>query len=131
MRNEVINILTVLGNSSNVKEVIDHITTDSEMFNIELPNTMIIGTVGFIDELNKVKFWTYDVTPYEVILDLSIKFPTVKLKVEYADEDLGVNVGVYLLKDGEVVDSNTPKALSNEAYSMGIDITGDDYFITN
>jgi hypothetical protein len=201
MANEVINILTVLGDTSDVKEVFKTIISDKdEFFNISfnqfIPMPLDIkktaspvwlmeqedydnwmrkygetnreffdgypitedmqqdlldkygvdtwekwainywgckwdvqGTVS-LGKMNKVKFWTADNTPYNAMVTLSRLFPNVKLKVEYADEDLGVNVGLYYLVNGEMVDSHTPKALSNEAYSMAMDITGDEYYIT-
>lgn len=39
--------------------------------------------------------------PFPVIEALSIKFPNHPLEVEYADEDLGYNLGKYAIKNGE------------------------------
>lgn len=44
-------------------------------------------------------------TPLRAMAALSEKFPTVTIKVEYADEDTGNNVGYYILLNGEMVES--------------------------
>ena len=199
MGNEVINILTVLGDSSEAKEVIDTITANSEFFNVSFENFIpmpknirrtaspvwlmeqedydkwmkqydteereyedgypitdeirqdllskygvdnweswainywgtkwdVQGTES-LGKPNKAKFWTYENTPYEAMVTLSKLFPNVKLKVEFADEDLGINVGVYFLVNGEKVSDHIPKALSDEAYEMSMHITGDYYYV--
>lgn len=199
MANEVINILTVLGDSSEAKVVIDTITSDSEFFNVSFNNFIpmpkdirrtaspvwlmeqenydrwmkqygdsdreyhegypiteemqqdllskygvdtwekwamqywgtkwdVQGTVS-LGKPNKVKFWTYENTPYEAMVTLSKLFPDVKLKVEFADEDLGINVGVYYLVNGEKVSDHIPKPLSDEAYEMSMNITEDFYYV--
>lgn len=46
-------------------------------------------------------------TPAPVIEKLSEKFPDVKIKVWYADEDYGYNVGKYEFKNGEVTDDES------------------------
>lgn len=38
-----------------------------------------------------------------IIEQLSKIFPNVEFKVEYADEDLGQNCGIFIVKDGEVI----------------------------
>lgn len=78
---------------------------------------------------NKIKFTTGDSTPFEVMIRLSVMFPRVTVKVEYADEDIGVNVGMYKLDNGEVTEHNQPLMASVEAYTMAIDITGDTFYI--
>ena len=199
MTNEVVNILTIIGDSSEVKEVIDTITSDYEVFNISF-NTFIPmprdirrtsspvwlmeqdkydqwikendsddrdfyegypitkemrknllskygvdtwekwaiqhwgtkcdvqGTTS-LGKPNMVKFWTCDETPFEAMLTLSKKFPNVKLKIQFADEDLGVNVGEYTLDNGEKINDNIPEALSDEAYEMSMYITEDFYYV--
>lgn len=78
---------------------------------------------------NQLSFNTSDSTPFVGIIRLSIMFPRVIFKVEYADEDLGVNVGIYRIENGNVLSNDQPKVLSIEAYSMAMDITGDTYYI--
>ena len=78
---------------------------------------------------NQVKFVTSDSSPFNAIVRLSIMFPRVIFKVEYADEDLGVNVGVYRIEYGSVLSNDQPKVLSIDAYSMAMDITGDTFYI--
>jgi len=82
------------------------------------------------DDDNKIKFWTSDYMPIHDLKKISEKFPDLTLRVEYADEDLGINVGVYYLENGEMVDYKIPEPLSVDAYEMSMDITGDKYYIT-
>ena len=51
-----------------------------------------------------VKFDTAWSHPEPVIDALSDKFPKEIIQVVYADEDLGYNLGSYLIKDGEATD---------------------------
>ncbi|VVE59687.1 hypothetical protein PSP20601_05607 [Pandoraea sputorum] len=47
--------------------------------------------------------WT---CPTPVFFALSKKFPTDKIDVQYADEDVGRNCGMFALLDGEVIESD-------------------------
>jgi len=78
---------------------------------------------------NKVQFYSADTIPLRAFEYLSKINPSIKIKFEYADEDLGVNVGTFYIKNGEVVDLMQPKPLSTEAYTMSIAITGDDFYV--
>ena len=49
---------------------------------------------------------------------LSEQFPNVELSYEFADEDIGYNVGEYTFKNGSIVD-NSPANNSKKAYEMG------------
>jgi hypothetical protein len=61
---------------------------------------------------------------------LSAKYPTLTIKVEYADEDLGQNVGGYIMFDGEIEDCTYPEGGSEEALEMAMSIKGDqDYYL--
>lgn len=80
---------------------------------------------------NKVKFFTDGNCPYEALNSLSKLFPTIKIKLQWADEDLGYNVGEMFIKDGEVIESVSPKNGSFEAFEMAISITGDRFYITD
>lgn len=50
-----------------------------------------------------IRFDTAWTTPLPVIRRISQMFPDVKLTIEFADEDIGQNCGVYVLKDGEIL----------------------------
>lgn len=41
-------------------------------------------------------------TPLEAMIAMSKKFPTLEIRVEYADEDLGYNCGFYTLQGGAI-----------------------------
>lgn len=43
-------------------------------------------------------------TPAPVIAKLSEKFPDIKIKVWFADEDFGYNVGKYICEKGEIIE---------------------------
>jgi hypothetical protein len=77
-----------------------------------------------------IKFETAWSTPYPVMEALSRKYPEAIIKVRYADEDFGHNVGEYELQDGIEISGNYPEGGSNEAYELAADIQGDpDWFI--
>jgi hypothetical protein len=73
---------------------------------------------------NTLRFCSAWSTPYPAMVKLSEKFPEVVIKVRFADEDFGSNVGEYELCGGVVTNQNVPDSGSYEAYKMAIDISG-------
>jgi hypothetical protein len=146
MANDVINIVTVLGNSIDVQEVMKVLVNKEEM---KLDLLDKYGVSNWIDwsnkywgtqfnamgseilNHNKVRFTTDTNCPYEAITTLSKIFPSVKIKLQWADEDLGYNVGEIYLQNGDVIDSKAPKGGSDEAYEMAMTITDDKFYITD
>ena len=49
---------------------------------------------------NTISFQTAWDTPMKLIAYLSLLFPEVVIQVRYADEDIGVNCGAYILENG-------------------------------
>lgn len=171
MANDVINIVTVLGDSIDVQEVMKVLVNkkDNVSFDVFIPMPSDIkatkksvateemkldlldkyGVYNWIDwsekywgtqsnalesvvlNHNKVKFYTDTNCPYEAITTLSKIFPSVKIKLQWADEDLGYNVGEMYLQNGVVIDSKAPKGGSDEAYEMAMVITDDKFYITD
>ena len=80
-----------------------------------------------IDE-SMIVFSTAWGTPYHAITILSVKYPTLRFEVEFADEDFGHNVGKYTFLDGECVDENIPEGGSFEALRMAIEVRGDEEY---
>jgi hypothetical protein len=79
---------------------------------------------------NEISFETAWSTPYPVIEALSRKFPEAVIKVRYADEDFGHNVGEYTFQGGDLVEEYTPEGGSDEAFELAADIQGDtEWFI--
>lgn len=69
----------------------------------------------------------------KLVAALSNRFPDVKFQYEYADEDVGFNVGRIDFLDGETIYENIPDAHSKEEYEMAFDImncTADLYNLT-
>lgn len=56
---------------------------------------------------NEIRFDTAWSHPQPVIEALSRRHPQETFKVLYADEDLGCNLGAYLIRDGEIENLNT------------------------
>jgi hypothetical protein len=84
----------------------------------------------FNESSNTITFDTAWSTPQEAMYHLSTKYPSLTFKVEYADEDLGFNVGGYIMFEGEIEDCNYPEGGSEEAYEMAMTIKGDqDYYL--
>lgn len=57
-------------------------------------------SVDFSDETISLEFQTAWSTPYPVFARLSEQYPSLSIRVLYADEDFGSNCGEYLLEDG-------------------------------
>jgi len=86
----------------------------------------------FFNGDNMIEFSTAWSTPYHAITALSVKYPTLRFEVEFADEDFGHNVGKYTFLDGECVEENIPKGGSPEALKMAMDIRGDhEYYLVD
>jgi len=78
-----------------------------------------------VREDGDIKFETAWSTPEPVFAALSIKYPDAEIRVRFADEDFGHNVGEFTYKNGECVYSNVPEGGSEEAYEMAADIMDD------
>ena len=77
---------------------------------------------GSVISDSSVYFQTAWATPYKAMVSLSEKFPSVTIKVQYADEDFGHNVGEYTLLSGDEIDINIPEGGSSEAIKMALEI---------
>ena len=82
-----------------------------------------------IDKDGAIKFATPHCTPYDTIEEASRLHPNVKISVIFADEDLGNNVGAYILKGGERLKEFVPENGSIEAYKMAMDILENYHYI--
>ncbi len=71
-----------------------------------------------------IAFYTAWNAPIPVIEELSERYPHVSMMLEYADEDVGSNVGRITYRAGIVVDKDIPDCGSVKAYEMFSDITG-------
>lgn len=60
-------------------------------------------------DLCRVRFSTAWSHPFPVVIGLSIRFPHEKIEVEWADEDLGSNVGSYWITGGEITNLYEPE----------------------
>ncbi len=132
MANDVINIVTILGDSIDVQEVMKVLVKNKRVtFKDIAPTDDIRVYYTTLLDKNKVRFFTDDNCPYEAINILSELFPSVKIRLQWADEDLGYNVGEITIKNGDVIDSKAPKGGSDEAYAMAMVITEDKFYITD
>jgi len=64
--------------------------------------------------------------PAPIIEKLCEFFPEITFKVSFADEDMGHNVGSYIVKGDEIIEQNFPEGGTKEAYKMAFEIKGDD-----
>jgi len=79
-----------------------------------------------------IEFNTAWSTPYHAITALSVKYPTLRFEMEFADEDFGQNVGKYTFLGGECIEEDIPKGGSPEALRMAMEIRGDEeYYLVN
>ena len=80
--------------------------------------------VHFDQESQSIHFLTAWDTPMPVIDKLSQMFPEMEIDLQWADEDIGHNVGHVVLLAGEPIDGNIPEGGSREAYEMAFQIHG-------
>ena len=59
---------------------------------------------------DKIKFLTAWSAPHPILQKLSEMYPDVKMKHEWADEDIGMNCGRYVYYDGERVEEYFPES---------------------
>ncbi len=123
MPNWVRNKLFIHGQSDKVKQCTLEISSDQEHISFEkiLPRPSDIGdnwydwslenwgtkwdvSETFEDENGYICFDTAWSTPVEIINLLSERFPNLTFEVQYADEDLGNNCGIYSIKNGAELD---------------------------
>jgi hypothetical protein len=126
MPNWVRNRLLIHGDTQTVKECLSFISSDGEHISLNkiVPKPKDIGegwydwclenwgtkwevNETYEDEEGWVCFETAWSTPEPVIQSLSLKYPTLSFEVEYADEDLGINCGRFIIKDGLEIESYT------------------------
>lgn len=62
----------------------------------------------------------------ELIKVLSKKFPEVKIRYSWADEDIGFNTGVMEFKKGRVILQDIPEGGTSHAYEIACDVQGYD-----
>lgn len=79
--------------------------------------------------IGEIEFQTAWSHPLPVIEALSRKYPDALLHVQYADEDIGYNVGQYSVKDGCFSDVYKVPDGSKEAFEIAFELygCGDDY----
>ena len=62
--------------------------------------------------------------PALVMDKLSRMFPEIKIDLQWADEDVGYNVGHVVLLAGKAIAGHIPEGGSREAYEMSFQIHG-------
>jgi hypothetical protein len=78
------------------------------------------------DDGNTIEFDTAWSPPTPIIEKLSEMYPDVVINHQWADEDLGYNVGEIEYSGEEQISINVPSGGSKEAYEMAADIQGFD-----
>ena len=63
--------------------------------------------------------------PLPIIEAMSKRFPDVEITIQWADEDIGTNVGRQTYRDGQVIDEFIPESWSKEAYDLAFETFGD------
>ena len=80
--------------------------------------------------LSRVKFETAWSHPFPVIVALSKRFPDMPIRAMYADEELGYNLGTYMIQAGVKIEQydfveGTEKAREFAAQLTGYDLDGE------
>lgn len=78
---------------------------------------------------SKFLFYTANATPHSAMVKMSMKYPDIEFRVQYADEDLGFNVGEYTLVNGETIYTKVHKEFTVESFMMAYKLIADDYYI--
>ena len=73
-------------------------------------------------DLAVLRFDTAWSHPLPVVAALSRRFPEERIDVMYADEDLGYNVGAYVMQGGEIIEERTPEGGATEARDLAAQI---------
>ena len=63
--------------------------------------------------------------PIPIVEALSKRFPDIEVSIQWADEDIGNNVGTMSFRNGEITDEYIPEGGSKEAYELAFEIRGD------
>lgn len=71
---------------------------------------------------NKIEFLTAWSRVEPVMKQLSERFPDAEFSYQWADEDVGSNVGEQVWQSGEITDQFIPDAQSREAYELAAEI---------
>lgn len=79
---------------------------------------------------NEIEFQTAWSTPKSALIKLSELFPKVEISVRFYDEDIGNNIGEYVLLNGETISENNPDNIE-DGLNLYLDITGDYYFVSD
>lgn len=80
--------------------------------------------VHFDQESQSIRFLTAWDMPALVMDKLSRMFPEIKMDLQWADEDVGYNVGHVVLLAGKAIAGHIPEGGSREAYEMSFQIHG-------
>lgn len=75
------------------------------------------------DEPSLLRFDTAWSAPAPIVEALSKRFPDISITHEWADEDMGQNVGRIIYLNGEEIDSYIPVSGSKDAYDLYFEIT--------
>jgi hypothetical protein len=73
---------------------------------------------------SEICFYTAWNRPEPIIQKLSEMYPDVQFGHQWADDDIGHNVGEALYANGEIIERDIPTGGSKEAYEMASDIIG-------
>lgn len=137
MPNHVINHLTFDGEKSVIKTMLNEIKgQDEDGYSLLIDFNKIVpmpeeeednwydwrcehwGTKWNAYEQNELvdglMFWTAWSNPKQVIIALSKKYPSIRIDVEYADEDYGNNCGKYSVENGIVSNETIYNAWRSE-----------------
>lgn len=77
---------------------------------------------------NSFSFFTAWGSPNKIIETLSLNYPSLIFRIDFADEDFGYNVGSYTLQNGQYINHFMPEGGSFEAIKMAMKIRGDEEY---
>ena len=85
-------------------------------------NSYGYNTPAFHNADNEIEFFTAWSKVEPIMERLSQMFPDAEFFYQWADEDIGVNVGQQTWQNGEIIDEYIPAHQSAQAYELAADI---------
>ena len=109
------NGVTVTAGSKALKNLLEYGTTDWYDWRLNSWGTKWDAYDFGNEHLDQVVFNTAWSAPLPVILELSKKHPLQQFELEFADDDIGVNCGSLIVKNGKIIEDNSPEEDTKKA----------------
>jgi len=139
MPNHIANVVTISGEKQDLQNLIQKVKGEEKSFSLAsffpMPteetdayhwNIKNWGTKWDVYQVSQIfetdviqfSFQTAWSTPSFALMKLSKLFPNTAITCEFADDDMGYNVGLYTIQNGMIIEENFPDFGSPQAYQL-------------